>query len=264
MSFLIAPTGYIVKIALSDVLALGDYGLLYVIISFVTILSAYNDLGMTESVNYFFPKSKHPVHKSQILVNALGMQMFTSLILGVMLWFVSDWLAVHYFSSEAATDVLRIFIAFFFLENLFKTLTTLLQALHQPGWQKMCEFVRMLTLVIYVVLLFLTDATDLLIYCWGWIIALIVGNIFAGTLILQKYAKTFGKWSWDRGFFVQMLRYALMVVLTTNAAMLLSQIDMQMVAYMLGQIQQGTIRTISRSCASHFFFCCRVSCICSQ
>jgi O-antigen/teichoic acid export membrane protein len=56
-----APLSYAIRIILSRDLGgaqenIHDFGLFYGIISLLTLLSAMNDLGATESLNYFLPK----------------------------------------------------------------------------------------------------------------------------------------------------------------------------------------------------------------
>jgi hypothetical protein len=43
-SFIIAPIGYIIKIIISGELTVSEVGILYGIISLITMISAYNDL----------------------------------------------------------------------------------------------------------------------------------------------------------------------------------------------------------------------------
>ena len=55
-SFIIAPIGYIVKIIISGELTVSEVWILYGIISLITMISAYNDLGMSISINHFVPE----------------------------------------------------------------------------------------------------------------------------------------------------------------------------------------------------------------
>lgn len=243
-SFLIAPTGYIVKIIVSGNVSIEELGILYGIISFVTILAAYNDFGMTESMNYFLPEFLHKKEKkkaTQLLYSALSIQMITSLILGIILFFVAPWLAEHYFHSPAAENLLKIFILFFFWENLFKTITTFFQAAQNPKLQKWAEFVRMITLVAYIIWVFVLEHGSLLNYAWWWIIALATGVLFSFVWLLASYRDVLNP-SWlviEKAFLKTLLWYALWVVLTANAATILSQIDMQMIIALLGPTEAG-------------------------
>lgn len=193
---MIAPTGYIVKIIISGDISVASLGLLYGIISFVTILSSYNDLGMTESMNYFLPKylrEKDKENTTRMLLSALSMQMLTSAVLGCLLWFGCDWLADVYFKDPIASDLLRIFILFFFLENLFKTLTTFFQAAQNTKLQKGAELIRMITLMLYVIAIFALDRGELMQYAWGWVYALIIGNIISAIWLIHSYRDRFSR-----------------------------------------------------------------------
>ena len=56
-TFLIAPLGYMTKVMISRDLSVEEVGMIYGVISFLTLISLYNDLGCTESLNYFLPKN---------------------------------------------------------------------------------------------------------------------------------------------------------------------------------------------------------------
>jgi hypothetical protein len=55
-SFIIWPIWYIIKIIISGELSVEEVWVLYWIISLVTMIWAYNDLWMTESLKYYLPK----------------------------------------------------------------------------------------------------------------------------------------------------------------------------------------------------------------
>ncbi|MCD5382956.1 hypothetical protein LR002_02435, partial [Candidatus Gracilibacteria bacterium] len=111
-SFIIAPTGYIVKILVSDSLSVSDVGLLYGILSFVGLISMYNDFGLTESLQYFLPKfiteKKYDKVKT-ILFYTFAIQMITGIFIAYGLFFGADFLANHYFHNEKAVIILKIF-----------------------------------------------------------------------------------------------------------------------------------------------------------
>ena len=55
-TFLAAPLGYFIKIIITSGLSVADVGLIYSVLSLVLLLSAYNDLGLTEALNYYLPR----------------------------------------------------------------------------------------------------------------------------------------------------------------------------------------------------------------
>ena len=55
-SFLVAPAGYLIKLFVSNSLSVSDVWVLYSIISLISLLNTYNDLWLTESLQYFLPR----------------------------------------------------------------------------------------------------------------------------------------------------------------------------------------------------------------
>ena len=89
-SFIIAPTGYIVKIIITNSVSVEELGTLYAVMSFMTILGSYNDFGMTESLNYFLPGHVHEKDTKKITSTvsiALVTQMVSTVFLTILLYF---------------------------------------------------------------------------------------------------------------------------------------------------------------------------------
>lgn len=52
----IAPAGYLTRFMISYQFDPGSVGLFYSVISFILLISVYNDLGLTQAMAYFLPK----------------------------------------------------------------------------------------------------------------------------------------------------------------------------------------------------------------
>lgn len=103
-TFLIAPLGYLVKMMISRDLSVEEVGMIYGVISFVTLIGVYNDLGFTESLNFFLPKyivNKEFGKAKYLLKMALFLQGISSTTIAIVLFFFAPWLATHYFHNEA-------------------------------------------------------------------------------------------------------------------------------------------------------------------
>ena len=83
-AFLIAPTGYIIRVLASNTLSVEEVGIFYSILGLITILSAYNDLGLTEALQYFLPKywigKKYDNYKT-IWIVTFAMQLISGIII---------------------------------------------------------------------------------------------------------------------------------------------------------------------------------------
>lgn len=142
-SFLIAPTGYIVKIVISNSVSVEELWTLYAVMSFMVILWAYNDFWMTESLNYFLPWHIHEKNKKKITSTfsiAFCTQMLTSTVLAVLIFFWSQWLARNYFDAPQAAIILNILVIQFFSENIFRTVNTFFQAVQDTFLQNRLTF----------------------------------------------------------------------------------------------------------------------------
>ncbi len=243
-SFLIAPTGYIVKIVISNSVSVEELGILYSVMSLMMILWSYNDFGMTESLNYFLPGYIHENNKKKITSTfsiAIITQMVTTIVLALLLYFWSEWLSVHYFSTPQSAIILRILVLQFFADNIFRTVSTFFQAIQDTRLQKMMDFVRMVLLMGIVCGLWFLELHTIEYYAWAWSLSITLGAVISIMLIITKYHRyfTLEGWRFSLQEYKHVFKYAFWVMLSANVGMLLSQIDMQMVVYMLGPEAAG-------------------------
>ena len=239
-SFILAPIGYIIKIIISWELSVSEVWILYGIISLVALLSTYNDLWMTESLNHFIPqyvtKWRYDKVKS-ILFYALFTQIITSLFIASFFYFWSEYIATHYFKSEAASEVLKVFSLFFIWINIFHTISTFFIAVQDTFYNKLSELCRMGFVLIVVAFMFFWDHGSLINYSHSWIIWLYIWILFILFVFYKNYYKKYFSWVpivFEKELIVKIAKYAWVVFMTASAGTLLSQMDMQMIIYMLG------------------------------
>lgn len=243
-SFVVGPVWYIIKIILSHDLSVEEIWILYWIISLISLLTVYHDLWLTEALNFFLPKyiveNNYSKFKSA-LAYAILAQIPTSLFIWGLLYFTSDYLAVNYFHAKeliAETQyVLKVFCLFFIWMNLFQIVNTVFWATQNTKFQKWSEFIRMIAILIFTLFFWYSGVWTLQNYSWTWIFGLIFWIIFSYILFYYKYYKTYLKWVkviYDKVLFKEIFSYALWVLLAANVWMILSQVDMQLIIYLLG------------------------------
>jgi len=237
-SLLMAPTGYIIKLLISNDLSVAEVGVIYSIIWFVTILSNYNDLGFTESLKYFLPKfwinKKYDEFKTSLYL-ALWIQTITAILIAIWLWFGADWLANNYFHSPLASQVLKIFSLWFVIFNIFRTFNTIYQSFQDTFSFKFIDFVRMWSIVIFVTIIFFANKWSVLNYSLAWFWGTLIGLLVSGIIFVKKYYFILKKWKFSpkKQLIKQIFSYAIWVLLATQAWILLWSIDQQMVIYFL-------------------------------
>lgn len=236
----IAPLGYITKVIISRDLSIEEVGMLYGVISFLLLLSSYNDLGCTESLNYFLPKNivKWEYGKAKYLLwLTIKIQILSSILIILMIFLLIPWLTAHYFKSDV-WDLLTIGLLFFLGINLVHIASTIFSVSQDTKLWKSVELVRLGSSTIGTSILFFTDFWDTRTYMMSWILGLFLGCIFWWYYAYNKYYRTYFQGvsiekdtSLRKSFYI----YSFGTLLTANISILLSQIDMQLIIYFLDQ-----------------------------
>lgn len=239
-AFIIAPIWYVIKVIVSAELSVSEIWILYGVISLIGMISAYNDLGMTESLNYFLPKyiteKKYDKVKT-ILTYALIAQVTTGITIALFFFYGADFLANNYFKAPEASDILKVFSLYFLGINIFQIILTFFISIQNTLYNRILAFLRILFVLFSILFVFYFDFWELLYYSFAWIIGLFVGILIALYLFIKKYYIPYlkdEKILWSKSMYKEIFAYASMVFLWTQASVLLSQIDMQMIIILLG------------------------------
>lgn len=237
-SFLIAPSGYFIRVLASNTLSVEEIWIFYSILGLIGILAAYNDLGLTEALQYFLPKywiEKKYDHYKTIWVLTFIMQLLSWIIIWGWLWLGADWLAQHYFHASYATDILKLFSLYFLIINFFQAFWSVYTAFQDVLYEKIIEITRMYSVLGFTVVFWLTQSLDVTKLSYAWLGWLGLGLLLSLSLFIFKYLKTFklGKIVLDRWLLKKQCSYAFRVFLGMNAGILLWQVDQQMIVVLL-------------------------------
>jgi O-antigen/teichoic acid export membrane protein len=244
-TLLIGPIGYIIKIIISHDLSVEGVGMIYGVLSFVTLLSAFNDLGCTESLNYFLPKYiiKNEYGKAKYLLKlTLIVQFFSSILIASTLFIIAPWLAQVYFNEPLIIDILRISGLYFIGINLFHITTVLFSVSQNTKLQKWSDFIKLISTGIWTFILFAADQWSIESYMWAWLGGIVIGFIFSLYFSYNYYYCVYFKWVRSERDLIErnhFYKYALATLLTANVGTLLSQVDMQMIIVQLGSESTG-------------------------
>ncbi len=239
-SFIIAPIWYIVKIIITWDLSVSEIGILYAIISLITLLTSFSDIGIPESIKHFIPmlveEKKYSLIKTLLLLSFI-LQIFTGIFLASIFFYGADYLAANYFHSPEAVWALQVFALYFLIINVFQIITQFFFAVQDTFLLKLSEFVRWLFLVLSVVFVHISENASLIEYSKCWIIGLWIGTLFALIMFLKKFYIPYLRGislDFDSAFIKKFFWYSSLAFLSAQAASLLSQIDMQMIILLLG------------------------------
>jgi len=236
--YLSAPLWYIIRVIISNSseVSVSELWTLYGIISFITILYTYNDLWLTESLQYFLPKffiKKNYDSIRTVVYFSLFVQIITWIIIALILRFSSDLIAVKYFHSSEASEILKYFCFYFFSMNILQVIQTLFKAFQRTFELQFTEFIRAFSILVFTFYFFIN---------WWWIGEfslsrlrwIFIALIFALILYL-RFRKTIIKWSFilSTKDLKSYTKYALWALIGSSIWNLFGQIILQMVIYLL-------------------------------
>lgn len=239
-SFLMGPAWYIMRLLVtnSGSLSVADIGVFYSIISLIWFLNAYNDLWLTESLQYFLPRfrvKKQYNHIKTTIRLSLWAQVTTALLIAGVLFFGADRLATNYFHTESAASILKYFCLYFLWINLFQTIQTIFNAFQKTFDYQFVEFVRLYTILIFTAIFFFSWMQSIQWYAIAWILGLVAWIIVAILLYTKKYRKSLmqGEFKIDKPMLKGYKNYALWAFLGVGVWTIFGQLAQQMVIYLL-------------------------------
>jgi len=238
-SFIIAPIWYIIKIIVSHNISVSELWILYWVISLITLLSSFNDFWMTESLKYFIPKyfTKNNYEKIKtIIAYAFLTQVITWSLIALFLFFWADYLALNYFKSPEAKTVLQLFSLYFLWINVFQVFNNFFMTVQNTFYAKTTEFLRMTFIMLFIITITILNLSSLNHYAIAWILWLYFWIIFVIYFFYTKYYKKYFSWVnfiFSKKLFKKLFSYAIVVFLAAQSATILSQMDMQMIIYLL-------------------------------
>jgi len=237
-TFLIAPAGYIIKVIISNELSVADVGIFYSVLGFVTIISLYNDLGLTEALQYFLPKYRiekeyHKVKTISILTWII--QFISWILISGWLYLASNRLAIHYFHSPESVHIIRLFCLYFFWINFVQVFSSFFVAFQDTFNQLFIDFIRNYVTLGFTLIFRLGNIFTLSYFTWAWLVWVLISIICWIFIFLKKYKKVLTLWTFnfDKALVKKQLKYARRVFLGTNAGILFGQISQQIAIYFL-------------------------------
>jgi len=237
-TFFIGSSSYFTRVIISNDLSLMNVGLFYSVLWFVVILSSYNDLWFTNSLQYFLPKfwiNKKVDRIKLVIFSSFFLQLVTGIIIGLLLFFCSDRLAIHYFHSVEVVPLLKIMSIYFFVVNFSQLFIAIFASFQDVFYQKLIEFIKVWWVFLFTIVILFMGVGDLVSYGIVWILSLFIAVIVGFFVVMKKYKPSLLHWKlvWNSSVMKKYMKYALVAFIWTNAWVLLWQIDQQMILYFL-------------------------------
>lgn len=122
-----AVVGLAFRMFLARTLGMAEYGLFYSVLALVLIVGTFRDLGLGQTVVRYLPKfaveKRHDELKTTITIYAT-VQILYSLFAGLILFVLSDRIAITIFGTAEASLVIKLLSGWFFFEAVYYTFRT--------------------------------------------------------------------------------------------------------------------------------------------
>ena len=229
-----APLGYLIRLVASNTLSVADIWIFYWVLSLISLLYSYNDLGLTESMQYFLPKYWLENKKWQIkntIWLSFFMQMITWIIIFCLLFFNAEWLAIHHFHAIEATNVIKIMSFYFLWYNLLQVSNSIFVAFQDTFNSWLLQFSNMFSVLIFSIIFRIFTSFDVPLFALAWIIGVWIWIWIGIIQLFRKYnfLLQLEREKFDKILISTQFKYAFWVFLTSNIWTLLWNVDQQLV-----------------------------------
>jgi len=195
MNILASLFSYLLRILLSRKLTLAEFGLVYAVFAFLGLVSFLRTLGLNTALAKFIAEckasNKYQEIRRYVLV-ALVISSTSSVFVAVIIYFLSNFLSIHFFNDPFAAILLRVSLISFLLSPIYMVVHALFVGLQKPLYFKTMDFMREVVIYggTYVFLLFGFSTLSPVL---GRIIALVILIAISVFLLVKKTPKFFQK-----------------------------------------------------------------------
>ena len=243
-SFVIAPSGYIIRVFLSNDLEVSEVWIIYSIISIFSLLIIFNDFWFKQGFNRFLPKYWIDWDYNQlktIIILWFVVKLITTLIVWVVFFMFSWLLAENYFQNPQAEQVLNIFIFYFLFLNILSLFRSIFKSFQNAFASDFVHFLEMYSIVTFVVILFLSWTGSIETYSFAWLFGKIFATIIGAWIFFACYRQNINFWKFQRDTdkFKNFFYFSIFALLGGYALKIINKIDLQMVMLFLGPEQAG-------------------------
>lgn len=160
MSMFASLIAYITRIVLARHLGPSDFGLFYAVFTFVIFFLFFRDLGFLQALMKYIAEFK--VHNEfgkikSAIMTTFYFQFASSILFGVVFYFLAPYLAIHYFKNPEAGTILRVLIFYIFGSVFFIISKDTLMGFQRTALFSLGEFLKNGLVFLMILLFFYFD-----------------------------------------------------------------------------------------------------------
>ena len=237
VSIFAAFMGYLVRVILARNLSVEEFGLFYAVFAFLGLLGIFKTLGFDRALAKFIPefihKEKNDFIKSSVIYAAF-IQFATNSIIIIVVYLLSNFLAINFFNDIKAIIVLRLMAIAFFIDSFMLILKFAFQGFKQMLYFSFIDLIRMLLIVI-ITFVGLKLNYGLLSPIIAYIaVPLILLFIFGWLFVHDVFPEFFkARFIINKALIKKISHYSIFIMAITVGTMVLGYTDMIMLTYFL-------------------------------
>ena len=201
--FLTAPIGYVLRMVLSKTISVEEVGMFYTAFWLINILCSYNDLWLTEALQYFIPKYRIAGEKDKIKWNiciSFFMQMFSWILIFCALYFWAEWISLNHMNTLEAVPVFKMLSFYFLWYNILQLCSVIFISFQDTFSQGAVDFVKQLGALTFTLIYRGSNALSPTTYATSRILWVVLWILLWVFLLGKKYYKLFKKVSFPQTF----------------------------------------------------------------
>jgi O-antigen/teichoic acid export membrane protein len=229
-SYVGLPITYLARVIYSHQLSLEEFGALYAFLGLFAILAVFNDFGFSEAINYFgaktAAKNDHQKLKNTIWYAVLVQLTMATIVVSI-LGIFSAKIEAFYFKTHISNATFNLLLMYYFTLCIMTPLRMSMLARSNAFAFSCIEFIRLSIILAASSLIFIfPDKLSAVGLAWG------LGSLAALIAAFVWYYATYKDIQdvqivYNPAYFKEMGAYALGVIASSGALILISMIDLQ-------------------------------------
>lgn len=234
------PIGYLIRLLYAKNLSVEEYGLFYAVMAFVGFFDIFRDVGLTEALMRYIPQfrvEKRPDKIKGGIAFVTIVQLTIGLIISLVIFLLSDWLAINFFKNPDAALVTKLIAGVYVINGFLDVITLSLVGLGKPRYKSMVDLMNSILTLVFSFIFFQFLKGVFVPSLAYFIVQICLVLIFLVVLIRNFDFSV--KMKLDREIVKVFLDYALKLLIGTGAGMILNQLITNMLTFYAGLAEVG-------------------------
>ena len=256
VNIIAAFIGYLIRIVLARNLTVEEYGLFFAVFTLINFLAIFNNLGMGQALVKYIPEflvKKRPAKLKNSVFLTLGVTLASFILISVLLFAFSGFLAQHYFKNDLAASVLLLFIPLL----LFSRLRGLVRNIYQ-AFQRMSIFALMYLaenfLILILLLCLFAFKKNIFVATYSHIAAYMLIFIIFSLLLFRVFNFFKHKTAINKSLVKKMFKFGIPLMILGAGSTIILYIDTLILTYFRSLEEVGVYNVVVPTVMMVMFF----------